>query len=60
MSLLPLNMIARWRSRHFTAVTALGPQEVELEHSICRSFVAVVVSCGCSGTPHHSVPFIAP
>ena len=25
--------MARWRSRHFTAVTALGPQEVELEHS---------------------------
>ena len=26
-------LMARWRSRHFTAVTALGPQEVELEHS---------------------------
>ena len=26
-------MMAGWRSRHFTAVTALGPQEVELEHS---------------------------
>ena len=25
--------MARWRSRHFTAVTTLGPQEVELEHS---------------------------
>ena len=25
--------MAGWRSRHFTAVTALGPQEVELEHS---------------------------
>ena len=24
--------MAQWRSRHFTAVTALGPQEVELEH----------------------------
>ena len=31
-----------WRSRHFTAVTALGPQKVELEHS------KVVVSCCCS------------
>ena len=28
-----LSIKARWRSRHFTAVTALGPQEVELEHS---------------------------
>ena len=25
--------MARWRSRHFTAVTTLGFQEVELEHS---------------------------
>ena len=25
--------MARWRSRHFMAVKALGPQEVELEHS---------------------------
>ena len=32
MQLLPLND-GRWRSRHFTAVTALGPQEVELEYS---------------------------
>ena len=28
-----LSMMARWRSRHFTAVTALLPQEAELEHS---------------------------
>ena len=28
-----LSIMARWRSRHFTGVTALGPQEVELEHS---------------------------
>ena len=27
-----LSIMAWWRSRHFTAVTALGPQEVELEH----------------------------
>ena len=27
-----LSIVARWRSRHFTAVTALAPQEVELEH----------------------------
>ena len=27
-----LSIMARWRSRHFTAVTSLGPQEVELEH----------------------------
>ena len=33
MQLLPLSSVAGWRSRHFTAVTALGPQEVELEHS---------------------------
>ena len=26
-------MMAGWRSRHFTAVAALGPQEAELEHS---------------------------
>ena len=31
--------MARRRSRHFTAVAALGPQEVELEHP------KVVVSC---------------
>ena len=28
-----LSMMARWSRRHFTAATALGPQEVELEHS---------------------------
>ena len=27
-----LSLVARWKSRHFTVVTALGPQEVELGH----------------------------
>ena len=44
MQLLPLSSVAGWRSRHFTAVTALGPQEVELEYFQSRSFIAVVVS----------------
>ena len=33
VQLLPLSSVAGWRSRHFTAVAALGSRQVELEHS---------------------------
>ena len=28
MQLFPLSMMAGWRSRHFTAVAGLGPEEI--------------------------------
>ena len=52
VQLLRLSTMAGWRSRHFTAVTALGPQEVAFQS---RSFVAGCSFMGCLGFPQNTV-----